>query len=185
MQAYLMRVQYHFFFGMTLILATILLASFSHNGWVMLTTGIMLVGIFVGIGITRLPQVLLEWRFSDLQGDIVMEPYEASFQYGLAEAFKDAYADTVVQEEIIGVAIRHPSGVIFACPRPKRHHHVVAAMTKLGVSGISNTSDQGFVTNYGRYLDREAALSIARSAHQVGFPKKTSPAYQLFSEDMW
>lgn len=78
-------------------------------------------------------------------------------------------------------AIRY-KGTVYSVPRPGRHHHVVLLMAMRGL-GPETMHDQGFVTNKGRYVDRQEGVVIARNAGQI--IKKTSPDNYLFSEDVW
>lgn len=80
-------------------------------------------------------------------------------------------------------AIRHPNGNVFAVSQPGRHHHVMQAMHNVGMAGISETMDQGFVTSYGRFVNREVGLTIAKDRRQI-VRKHPSPD-ELYSEDMW
>lgn len=86
-------------------------------------------------------------------------------------------------EVIFAVALRHPSGIIFAAEQPGRHSHVIVLMSEQGRAGNVNTRDQGFLTSWGRYVDRIEGLAIAQAANQV--IRKTSPEHKLFSEDLW
>jgi hypothetical protein len=53
------------------------------------------------------------------------------------------------------------------------------------VEGCSKP-EQGFVDNNYQFLDRRQALRVARMANQINQRrKKTSPAYLLFSEDLY
>lgn len=88
-----------------------------------------------------------------------------------------------LKEKILGPAIRHPDGLIYAIGRRGRHHHCIRYMNTLGRAGLSNTHDQGFVTTHGRYVDRFEALGIAQAAGQL--IRKTPPPDRLFSEDLW
>lgn len=87
-----------------------------------------------------------------------------------------------LKEMILSVAIRHPSGLVFAADSPARHHHVIALMGEYGASA-SETHDQGFLSSYGRYLSREQALKVGLDADQL--IRKSEPRDKLFSEDLW
>lgn len=80
-------------------------------------------------------------------------------------------------------AIRHPNGNVFAVTQPGRHGDVMFAMDKVGMAGIENTMDQGFVTSLGRFVDREEGLKIAQDRRQI--VRKHPTPDELYSEDMW
>lgn len=102
--------------------------------------------------------------------------YEADF----LQAF-DKYRSE--DEVIYLVALRHPSGRVYAAKQPARHHHVIALMSEYGDAEGGDTRDQGFVTSWGRYVGREEACVIATRAQQILV--KTHPQHELFSEDVW
>ena len=85
-------------------------------------------------------------------------------------------------ETITGSAIMH-EGIMYSVPAPGRHHDVIRMMHEK--HGLRNTDMrlQGFVTSTGRFVTREEAVPIATAAGQI--IKKTCPAFQLFSEDVW
>jgi hypothetical protein len=87
------------------------------------------------------------------------------------------------KERIIGAAILHPSGVLYAALSPARHHHVIRFMDYLGVAGIKNTRKQGFLTSCGRFVDRKTGLYLATVGKQI---VTKHPSYrELYTEDMW
>jgi len=89
-------------------------------------------------------------------------------------------------EVIVAAAIRHPDGELYALPAPNRHHHVIWMMHEdNGRNGESseNAADQGFLTSYGRFVDRYEGGQIAKAAGQIKV--KTGPEHCLFSEDLW
>ena len=61
----------------------------------------------------------------------------------------------------------------------KEGHHVIFAMEPLGVLRCAK---QGFVTEYGYFVDRETGLSIAKYFNQID--KKYPPEDKLVSEDL-
>jgi hypothetical protein len=106
------------------------------------------------------------------------------FASGTDRNYKQHFASAVRRtERVIGSAIRHPDGMIHAVMEPGRHHHVIRYMSALKRAGLQNTADQGFITNYGRYVSRIEGLAVAAAARQIR--QKTPPAYKLFSEDLW
>jgi hypothetical protein len=92
-----------------------------------------------------------------------------------------------MSEVIVAAAIKHPDGEIYALPAPARHCHIIQMMLedkgRNGEHGI-NTQDQGFLTSYGRYIDREEAAKIADHAGQLKIKYCGAPTI-LFSEDIW
>jgi len=80
-------------------------------------------------------------------------------------------------------AVRHPNGNIFAVSQPGRHGDVKMAMDRVGMAGIANTMDQGFVTSKGRFVNREEGLTIAKDRRQI--VRKHPTPDELYSEDMW
>lgn len=87
-----------------------------------------------------------------------------------------------MNERIVAVAIKHPSGTVYQLPPPNRHHNVIAVMIK-GRTGAVMESEQGFVTSTGRFVDRYAAKTIAVAANQQVPGHHNLP--QLYSEDVW
>lgn len=92
----------------------------------------------------------------------------------------------VAREQILFAAIRHTkTGVVYSVEQPGRHHHCIWAMAIFGEADAETTTDQGFITTHGRYVDRKLACRIARAAGQLDGREKTNPTYLLFSEDLW
>lgn len=88
-------------------------------------------------------------------------------------------------QESIEVAAIFWNGRAYTVPRPGRHHNVIHLMrATLGLPLESVCiQNQGFVTNYGRFVDRQEGLRIAQAANQI--IKKHPADYELYSEDMW
>ena len=102
---------------------------------------------------------------------------------GSEEEFKEHHADLIDEERISMAAIRHfGTGQVWAVTQPGRHHHVCWAMDMLMVPQ-QYQRDQGFLTNWGRYVDRKEAALIASAAGQL-LDKQCTPT-ELFSEDVW
>lgn len=87
------------------------------------------------------------------------------------------------KERIIGSTIVHPSGVIFVGLAPTRHFDVIRIMDHQGMAGMENTSEQGFLTNRGRHVNRFEAYVIATRNQQLLKVSKTPG--ELYSEDVW
>jgi hypothetical protein len=82
--------------------------------------------------------------------------------------------------KIVSVAIRRGK-LIFSIEAPARHHHVLHTMDlqeKIDAIDV----DQGFLTNEGKFVDREEAFKIALAANQL---LAIHPLKELFSEDIW
>lgn len=95
---------------------------------------------------------------------------------------RDERIDTA-EERIERAAIRH-DGHVYSVAAPARHHHVIGQIITLtGAKRVPAESTQGFMTNTGRFVDREEACVIAIRAGQI--VTKTGPANELYSEDLW
>lgn len=81
------------------------------------------------------------------------------------------------QELIVSAAIRC-DGVIVSVERPGRHGNCINFLWRRGV----DQSDQGFLTNRGRFVGREEAAEIVQASGQGS---KRDDINGLFSEDMW
>jgi hypothetical protein len=78
-------------------------------------------------------------------------------------------------------------GVIWTLPRPARHHHIIAAMNDVdGNKGVMLKAhgEQGFISDNGTFLDREAAAIHAQVAGQLDGKRLIAPP-KLYSEDLW
>lgn len=65
-----------------------------------------------------------------------------------------------------------------------RHAEIFRDMYKLHINYDKRTTAQGFLTNFGEFVNREDAKLIAIEANQLITPiEKLS--YELFSEDVW
>lgn len=85
---------------------------------------------------------------------------------------------------IVAAAI-HKDGVTFSIPAPARHHNIAHAMyARFGITDNANI-EQGFLTSEGVFVGRRLAAELARADGQIGEVKRTSPQYELFSEDLW
>lgn len=88
-----------------------------------------------------------------------------------------------MSERIAAAAIRVGGQVRHMLP-PARHHNVMHRFyRKTGV--VVGPDEQGFITDTGRYVDREEALKIAVFAGQIIRRSGGDHATELFSEDMW
>jgi hypothetical protein len=102
---------------------------------------------------------------------------------GMEEEFKEHFADIFDEERILMAANLHTgTGQIWAVEQPGRHHHVCWTMDMMHVAP-QYLSTQGFLTSYGRYVDRKEAALIAVSANQL-LDMQEHPT-RLFSESVW
>lgn len=88
-----------------------------------------------------------------------------------------------MSESIATAAIR-VGGEVWTLPRPSRHHVLIHAWClahwRDGSPAKIGKHEQGFMTNSGRFVDREEA---GRIAHEAG---QTSRLYRcLMSEHLW
>jgi hypothetical protein len=98
-----------------------------------------------------------------------------------------------MSERIVGVAVRLPFREIpdaqptfAAAPAPARHHHILLQLWPLREPGTRIDQGQGFVTDAGRYVDREKAWEIAKAAGQLLERAPTDGrGGTLYSEDVW
>lgn len=72
------------------------------------------------------------------------------------------------RERIIAAALEN-KGLVFSQPMPSRHHDIIYSIDRAGLDAVQMR--QGFLTNRGRFVNREIALEIALRAEQLG-PKK-------------
>lgn len=84
------------------------------------------------------------------------------------------------QEEIIVAAAVRADGIIFMVERPGRHGECINFLSPRGLDYM----DQGFVTNKGRFVDRQEAGRIAVKSGQ-GSTMGERVNFNLFSEDLW
>lgn len=87
----------------------------------------------------------------------------------------------VVLPLIVAAAILQ-GGKVYFCDRPCRHHHVIWAKCQLDGRGFNASQIQGFLTNDGRFLNRQEARTIAMANGQCPKPFHRT---DLFSEDLW
>lgn len=73
-------------------------------------------------------------------------------------------------------------GLVISLPKPNRHWNILHKMPEK-FSKLVKPSEQGFLTNEGTFVGREAGKIIARNANQL-LPTH-SPNKELFSEDLW
>lgn len=86
-------------------------------------------------------------------------------------------------ERITGSAIEYPTGVEVALA-PGRHGDVIRAYWERTQTVTRGEWRQGFVTDTGRFVDREEGARIAIASGQAD-PAKMTYTDMLFSEDLW
>lgn len=92
----------------------------------------------------------------------------------------DNLADGVTPDvKIICAAIMDADGLIYAKPRPARHHDCFFR----GCEAQKVTC--GFLTSAGQFVDRREAYKIAKAAGQILPTALKHHAPLLFSEDVW
>jgi hypothetical protein len=85
---------------------------------------------------------------------------------------------------IVAAAILH-HGTVYWADQPARHHHIAHRMFEMGLNDDCET-EQGFITDVGRFVRRKPACVIADKAGQLNVHRpKTMPEHTLFSEDLW
>ena len=87
--------------------------------------------------------------------------------------------------KIVAAAIKDKTGTVYSLQPPNRHHDII---WQCGVAGHDG-SVQGFLTDEGKFVDREEAMVIARAANQLidrpAGPASGNQSTKLFSEDLW
>jgi hypothetical protein len=111
----------------------------------------------------------------------LQRPFEKFFRNKLYQETGFYYCNA---EVIIGVTFKHASGLIFYLERPMRHHNIFWTGINVGANReLQVNSEQGFLTNFGRYVGRKEAKLIAIRAKQL-LPRH-SESSDLFSECVW
>lgn len=86
--------------------------------------------------------------------------------------------------EKIVAAARRIDGLTVTLPPPARHHSILHPLNRLIGARHARFVEQGFITDAGRYVDRQDAAMIACAAGQTT-PCKMVVSDRLFSEDLW
>jgi hypothetical protein len=131
---------------------------------------------------------------------IVIPEYEHLICFrGKQEEFEGINWDVLTQnfgervERILFSSTQHASGDVFAVVCPGRHFHNIRAMhvsneANLGPTikpGQNNVGEQGFLTNFGRWVSREEAFLIAQKAGQIIKKSDYPSSVTLYSECIW
>lgn len=86
--------------------------------------------------------------------------------------------------EKIAAAALQLDDMTISAPPPARHHTLIHAIDKyLPEERLILPTNQGFITNTGRFVNRREAAAIAFEAAQV--TKLEWPHAGLHSEDLW
>jgi hypothetical protein len=86
--------------------------------------------------------------------------------------------------KIVAAAIKL-GNLTVSLPAPARHHHILHDYySKTGTWFPQEPDDQGFLTDEGMFVSREAALRIARQAGQLR-PDRDIIGEKLYSENLW
>lgn len=155
------------------------------------THGVVLLGFLAGLCVLSLfsDNKFKRWWMIPDEPSVIQVPNhdgtapDMKCHVGMPDQFEEHFADILAEESIQMAAIKHMnSGQIWAVEQPGRHSHVMWAMHMLSVPSHLQ-GDQGFLTSYGRYVDRKEAALIAAAANQL-LDKQHTPT-SLFSEDVW
>lgn len=95
-----------------------------------------------------------------------------------------AYIQSVIErhpEVIIAAAIK-AGDVVVTVERPGRHGNLISAAGRI-TGDCMQGGEHGFLTSYGRFVDRTEAAQIAVARGQ-GAPRDVCNS-RLFSEDLW
>ncbi len=84
------------------------------------------------------------------------------------------------KERIVNSALRWGK-VVFTLDFQGRHDDIFNTMMANGNAVVG--AEQGFLTSWGRFVDRNVGLAIASLAGQI--IKKHPRLTELYSEDMW
>jgi hypothetical protein len=114
------------------------------------------------------------------------------FFYGTPEAYVRSAEKLFRWEGRISAVANYDrvSGIIWSAVKPLRHHNLIQYMFEYGVSPIQRQeAEQGFMDAFGRFLNREEALDVAKRYDLFkpvppGMPKHVH-CTELFSEDLW
>ena len=87
----------------------------------------------------------------------------------------------MIIEKVDIVALRYGAR-IWSLPRPARHGHVIKHMDEQGLCEEARLSEQGFLTNKNRFVNRNEGAQFALAAKQID-ELRWPP--RLYSEDLW
>lgn len=128
-------------------------------------------GLLISIGI------LMKWRYQDIKRKLRRE--EQKFvhkkEYILCAAIRRKIPINVTSKNYKTNSLEDDD--IYSIEIGRRHNDILARFGKTNLDVMK----QGFYTSYGRFVNREEALQIAKDAGQV----KETYSEQLFSEDLY
>lgn len=121
-------------------------------------------------------------NFEDVANFCMMLHQRGAHPRVLADALTAGKPEQVVtkREIIVAAAISH-NGLICTMPQPARHHHIIHTLHRSEYS-LPVSSEEGFLTSEGRFVDRKKAAELAIKAGQID--QLQWPPY-LYSEDLW
>lgn len=89
-------------------------------------------------------------------------------------------------EKLIAAAVLTSTGTIIAVAPPARHGDVIRHMIHQGSDAQEiHDAEQGFLTDAGRFVDRQEAYRIAKGAGQFIRPEIDHVPGTLFSENLF
>lgn len=111
-------------------------------------------------------------------------PIQSHYDYMSSRAEKGL---PVVPERVVCAACRLESGTIILGARhwDEQMHRTMAAINPLDDGEAAARADQGFYTNWQRYVDRKEGMIIARRENQIVRPEGTHDSDTLYSECLY
>lgn len=132
-----------------------------------------LLGLLISIGI------LMEYRYRDIKRKLQILREEQKFvhkkEYILCAAIKRKIPIKVMIQNYKTNSLEDDD--IYSIEIGRRHNDILARFGKANLDIIK----QGFYTSYGRFVNREEALQIAKDAGQI----QETNSELLFSEDLY
>ena len=90
--------------------------------------------------------------------------------------------DASADQELIVCAAISQNGKVHSLPAPARHIDILSDMAARGIRPLV-ISVQGYITTYGRFVDRVEAFPLARKGGQIKHGPKGPP--DLYTDDLW
>lgn len=132
-----------------------------------------LLGLLISMG------VLMEYRYRDIKIKLQRLREEQKFshkkEYILCAAIKRKIPIKVTNQNYKTNSLEDDD--IYSIEIGRRHNDILARFGKANLDAIK----QGFYTSYGRFVNREEALQIAKDAGQI----QETDSKLLFSEDLY
>lgn len=95
---------------------------------------------------------------------------------------ENAPIDGGMLRRVVCAAIRDENGIIICGPR--HFDHIMHVQIAAHPEGSWNLAEQGFVDQFGEWLTREEALTVALEAHQI-VRRCGGDDCELFSENLY